>query len=124
MGVGVCVGTPVGVCVGIGVCIGVGVGVACEGTRAELSANTPTISNVTMSTLASARREDRFKTAPFLVFLIFVSRYLHDALAFGLLMTVDEGDGCAINFNFHAKLLKCHTHRSDLTTQAFEFPFL
>src|SRR6266568_8706133 len=39
-------------------------------------------------------------------------------------MTVDEGDGRAIDFNFHAKLLKCGPHRSDLTTQALEFLLL
>ena len=118
-----CVGVPVGVCVGeyigVGVCIGVGVGVAPLDTKTELSAKAPIINSVIITTLTSARREDRFKImTPFLVLLIFfVSRYLYDALAFGL-MTVDEGDGIAIDFNFHAKLLKCGPHRLDFTTQA------
>src|SRR5438128_5352448 len=39
-------------------------------------------------------------------------------------MTVDEGDARAINFNFHAKLLKCGPHRLDLTAQAYQLLFL
>ncbi len=72
MYVGIPVGTPVGVCVGeyigIGVGIGVGVGVAPLDTKTELSAKAPTIKSVTIVTLTSASKEDRFKTTPFLVF--------------------------------------------------------
>ncbi len=66
MYVGIPVGTPVGVCVGE--YIGVGVGVAPLDTKTELSAKAPTIKSVTIVTLTSASKEDRFKTTPFLVF--------------------------------------------------------